>query len=210
MQWCELLDICTILADGAIMSLDEFEKILAGLIGRPTNLRPFVCAGSPLTCKIFVVGFNPATEMQGDFWDYWVSGIGFNKAGWFQAYLADRKIRPLKPGKKSRPAVSNTRRCLGWIEDGAAGNPILETNIFARATATKADLALRDRSSEPFRFLFEAIKPQVIVAHGTDAHVVADQLDTNARIIKIPHLSRGWSEERAREFGRSLRESTAP
>lgn len=186
------------------MKLREFEEALARLVGRPTNLRPFVCEGSPLNCEVFLVGFNPATEMTGDFWDHWTTDIGFDKAAWFQAYLADRETRPLKPGKKSRPAISNTRRCLGWIEEGANGVPILETNIFARATATKAELALKDRSSEPFRFLVAAIKPKLIVAHGADAHVAVDQLRTTAQIIKIPHLSRGWSKEGAKEFGRSL------
>jgi hypothetical protein len=142
--------------------------------------------------------------MAGDFWDHWETGVGFAKTAWFQAYLADRLTRPLSPGKKFRPAVSNTRRCLGWIEEGADGVSILETNIFARATVTKADLALKDRNSEPFRFLVEAIRPNVIVAHGADAHAAVDQLNTNAQVIKIPHLSRGWSEERANELGRSL------
>ncbi|WP_206453597.1 hypothetical protein [Aurantimonas marina] len=186
------------------MTLPEFVENLAELIGRPTDLRPFVCQGSPLRCNVFLVGFNPATEMAGDFWDHWKTGVGFAKAAWFQAYLADRRTRPLRPGKKSRPAVSNTRRCLGWIEEGADGAPILETNIFARASATKAELALKDQSSEPFRFLIKAIEPKLIVAHGADAHVAVDRLNTSAQIIKIPHLSRGWSKERARQFGRSL------
>lgn len=189
------------------MNLHEFETSLEGLIGRPTALRPFVCEGSPLKCEILVVGFNPATEMEGDFWDHWIPGIGFDKTAWFKAYVTDRKKRPLKPGKKFRPAVSNTRRCLTWIEEGAATKAILETNIFARATATKADLALKDRSSEPFRFLLETINPKVIVAHGADAHVAVGQLRTSAQIVNIPHLSRGWSEERARELGRSLLKS---
>lgn len=188
------------------MRVSEFEESLAALVGRPTVLRPFVCDGSPLECDIFLVGFNPATTMAGDFWDHWETGIGFDKAAWFQAYLADRKARPLRPGRKSRPAVSNTRRCLGWIEEGASGSSILETNIFARATATKADLAIEDRHSEPFRFLVETIKPKVIVAHGIDAHIAIANLVTAAKVLNIPHLSRGWSEERARAFGRSLAE----
>lgn len=186
------------------MTLTDFEENLEKLIGRPTSLRPFVCGGSPLECNVFIVGFNPATEMAGDFWDHWKTGAGFNQQAWFQAYLSDRKTRPLKPGKKSRPSVSNTRRCLSWIEEGAAGVKILETNIFARATATKAELALKDQDSAPFRFLVDTIQPKVIVAHGKPAHVVVDQLKTGAAIMKVPHLSRGWSEQSARNLGRSL------
>ncbi len=189
---------------GALLDLEEFEQKLGSLIGRPTDLRPFVCQGSPLKCTVFIVGFNPATEMRGDFWDNWRTGIGFNKSQWFQAYLADRQTRPLKSGKKSRLLVSNTRRCLGWIEEEAAGVSILETNIFARPTETKAELALAHRNSEPFRFLCDVIKPQVIVAHGIDAHRAVAELETSAQIVTIAHLSRGWSQEKARALGRSL------
>ncbi len=49
------------------MTLYEFELQLSDLIGRPTDLRPFVCEGSPLSCDIFLVGFNPATTMETDF-----------------------------------------------------------------------------------------------------------------------------------------------
>ena len=45
------------------MTLDDFERALVALIGRPTDLRPFVCEGSPLTCDVFLVGFNLATTM---------------------------------------------------------------------------------------------------------------------------------------------------
>lgn len=142
--------------------------------------------------------------MQGDFWDHWETGVGFNKTDWLQAYLADRLARPLTKAKKSRPPISNTRRCLGWIEEGATGVSILETNIFARPTATKAELALKYQNSVPFRFLCEAVRPKIIVAHGVDAQIAVELIDTSAKIIKVPHLSRGWSKERARDLGRSL------
>lgn len=186
------------------MTLDEFEKRLETLVGKPTTLRPFVCDGSPLACRVFIVGFNPATHADGDFWDNWVTGVGFAKERWHQAYLTHRRDRPLAPGKKRRLPISPTRRRLMWIEEEARGTRILETNIFASASATKAELALQDQCSRPFRFLVETIDPNVIVAHGVDAHAVMDQLNTKAKIIKVPHLSRGWSEDRSRELGRSL------
>lgn len=63
-----------------MMSLQTFQKELEALIGKPTDLRPFVCDGSPLACKVFVVGLNPASEMDGNFWDYWDSSRGSDKA----------------------------------------------------------------------------------------------------------------------------------
>jgi hypothetical protein len=50
------------------VTLDDFERALVALIGRPTDLRPFVCEGSPLTCDVFLVGFNLATTMCRDLW----------------------------------------------------------------------------------------------------------------------------------------------
>ncbi len=44
------------------MDLTEFGSELEALIERPTALRPFVCDGSPLSCTVFIVGYNPATE----------------------------------------------------------------------------------------------------------------------------------------------------
>lgn len=77
-------------------ALDDFEKGLISLIGKPTDLRPFVCDGSPLDCKVFSVGFNPATKMSADFWHFWRSGYGFDKSVWLKAYEKDRQDRPLK------------------------------------------------------------------------------------------------------------------
>ena len=64
---------------GRAVTLDEFEKQLAGVIGRPTDLRPFVCEGSPLDCDVFIVGSNPATKMEGDWWRFWRPGIWLSK-----------------------------------------------------------------------------------------------------------------------------------
>jgi hypothetical protein len=46
--------------------LREFALGLAAVIGRPSELRPFVCDGSLLDCPVFIVGYNPATRMAGD------------------------------------------------------------------------------------------------------------------------------------------------
>jgi len=183
------------------MILDEFKRRLRSLIGSPSSQRPFICEGSPLECNVAIVGFNPATELNDDFWSHWRSGYGFDKGAWFEAYKLDRASRPLKPGKTRRPAVSNTRRVLNWISEAAAPAPVLETNVFSVASATKADLSLSVRESAPFRFLMEAVKPAVVVAHGIDAQAAVSQLHLTACILNVDHFSRGWSEVRARALG---------
>lgn len=186
-------------------AIEVFEEGLASLIGKPTDLRPFVCEGSPLSCRAFIVGFNPATEMSSDFWNFWRRGYGFDKSAWFAAYLHDRRIRPLKPGKKRRPTVSNTRRVIDWVLQEASPVQVLETNIYSAPTEQIDDLALERRLTAPFEFLVESVKPDVIVAHGKDAAAYLGGQDLVARIIAVPHFSRGWSQSSARELGQQIK-----
>ncbi|HEX5727165.1 MAG TPA: hypothetical protein VFX98_16930, partial [Longimicrobiaceae bacterium] len=73
-----------------MLTLEEFSAGLARWIGRPTPERPFVCEGSPLACRAFVVGSHPATMLDADFWEFWEPGYGFHKDAWLRAYEAQR------------------------------------------------------------------------------------------------------------------------
>lgn len=191
-------------AEDMMQTLAEFETQLAELIGRPSDQRPFVCEGSPLDCSVFIVGFNPATTMDADFWSFWRSGSGFDKKAWLEEYKRDRAQRPLKPGKTRRNLVSNTRRVIEWIIEAAAPCRCLETNIYALPSDDKASLAEESRKTAPFRFLLETIKPSVIVAHGDDAIRETQHLAGNVTVMPVKHFSRGWSEEAARSLGQKL------
>ena len=186
-------------------TLQSFEEQLRDLIGAPTDLRPFVCDGSPLECRAFIVGFNPATAMSADFWQFWRSGHGFDKAAWFGTYIIDRRDRPLRPGQTRRNPISNTRRVIDWILEEA--NPIrcLETNIYSAPTEQATDLPSRKRITAPFDFLVAAIRPRVILTHGDKAEEHIRSKHLSARIISVSHFSRGWSEERARELGNQIK-----
>ena len=85
----------------------------------------------------------------------------------------------------------------------------LETNVFSIATASLADLSFQARSTVVFDFLLRSIKPRLIIAHGRDAinHLDSDALD--AEVMSVSHMSRGWSEVRARELGELLRTQVA-
>lgn len=102
--------------------LSAFAEALQAIIGRPTHLRPFVCDGSPLDCRVFIVGLNPATTLSGDWWEFWDDERGYRRAEWFERYKAERARQPLRPGKTRRFPVSNTRRVIDWI--GAAAAPV--------------------------------------------------------------------------------------
>jgi hypothetical protein len=186
-------------------ALERFENDLAGLIGKPTDLRPFVCDGSPLACPVFIVGFNPATRMSADFWQFWRTERGFDKAAWLEAYKADRMTRPLKPGKTRRNPVSNSRRVIEWILEESGPIHCLETNIYSAPTEQATDLASERRVTAPFDFLVAKINPKVVVAHGADAVEHVKKKNLSAHVIDVPHFSRGWSQERARALGQQIR-----
>jgi hypothetical protein len=186
-------------------NLQEFEARLRALIGSPTNLRPFVCDGSPLRCNVFIVGFNPATMISADFWQFWQTDYGFNKTAWFEAYREERRSRPLKAGKKRRNPISNTRRVVEWILDAASPVRCLETNLYAAPTEQATDLISKQRITAPFDFLVASIAPRIIITHGDDAAKHIRSKNVSAKIISVSHFSRGWSQECARDLGAKIK-----
>ena len=185
--------------------LAKLERDLAALIGRPTDLRPFVCDGSPLDCKVFLVGLNPASPMKGDFWDFWRPGFGFDKPRWFDAYKAERAARPLKLGRTRRNAVSNSRRVVEWISSSLGAVKCLETNVYSAATEEFCDLEQQQRITAPFDLLLDRIKPAVVVVHGKDAITHIRQRRLSIETIEVNHFSRGWTEKGARDLGHRVR-----
>ena len=61
------------------MTLSKFRSELDKLLPSPIS-RPFLCDGSPLKCRIFIVGTNSAREVEKPFWSYWSDSYGFKKA----------------------------------------------------------------------------------------------------------------------------------
>ena len=187
--------------------LAKFAFDLAELIGRPTSLRPFVCEGSPLTCKVFIVGLNPASTSSTDFWEFWKPGYGFDKRAWCSAYLRDLQAAPLKPGRTRRNPISNTRKIMDLVIAAAHPARCLETNIYAAASEESSDLPEERRDTAPFDFLLRTIRPRLIVAHGKDAVAHIAHLAPKATVIESPHFSRGFSKSAANELGLTIRDS---
>ena len=52
------------------------------------KVRPFICSGSPLNCKIMMVGYNPAREVNLDVFDanIWHDDIGFDRESFAEHY----------------------------------------------------------------------------------------------------------------------------
>lgn len=178
-------------------ALGDFKKGLVSLIGKPTDLRPFVCDGSPLNCKVFIVGFNPATDTSADFWDFWNSDDGFDKSAWRAAYWRERQNLP--------NTTSRSRSVIDLIVEEANPVKILETNIYAKATKRAVDLPSKQRLTAPFDFLIESIQPRVIVAHGKKAQEYLEGKYPKANVIAVKHFSRGFSYSCARSLGQQIR-----
>lgn len=155
-------------------NLRNFENGFANVIGRPSALRPFVCDGSPLRCTLFIVGYNPATPMEGDWWHYWDADYGFRKADWFRDYL------------EQRGEPSKTRKKIEEIVKALPGVDILEANIDARPSAKKKDYP--KAVTEPFDYLLAACKPKAIIAHGTDAVAHLQSWKAGNALIECKHF----------------------
>lgn len=179
--------------------------------GRP-YVRPFVCHGSPLECKVFIVGCNPATELAVDFWRFWHPSFGFDRCEWRSAYKAYRRSLPSQ-GKRRPSEVSPTRRVIDLIvTEVETGSQVrcLETNIYSTPTKRASDLEIGQQNTDLFQYLLTVIKPSVIVAHGKKAQIAIresflQEICASANILDAPHFSRGWSNNRACELGRKVK-----
>lgn len=137
--------------------LSKFRSDLTELMVKP-NLRPFLCNGSPLACTTFIVGFNPATSLDGSFWDYWNDVSGYDKPAMMRDYL---KTRGLSKPKGVRARIE---RIVDQLPQGAC----LETNICSTPTKKMEHLDRSHRTTEIFEFLLRRLKPSLIYAHSNE------------------------------------------
>ena len=99
----------------------HWTRLLESAIGRPCWDRPLVCDGLPDNSRVIIIGENPATEMENDWWTYWKPESGFDRTAFMRDYQEQRR-------RKNKRPLSNTRLRLEWIrENGVAG---VETNAY--------------------------------------------------------------------------------
>jgi hypothetical protein len=137
--------------------LAVFRHDLTELMVKP-NLRPFLCNGSPLACSAFIVGFNPATSLDGSFWRYWDDVSGYDKSAMMRDYLQTRGLTKPKGVRARIERISNQ------LPSGAC----LETNICSTPTKKMAHLVQSKRTTEIFEFLLHRLKPKLVYAHSNE------------------------------------------
>ena len=141
------------------MSNSEFKSELQKRIGESSNLRPFICDGYPLECEIFIIGINPATSSDTNFFGYW-NGNKFDKERWFAEYKNERKAK----GKKE---ISLTRKKIEMLVNEVFSDfKCLETNAYSVATPDVNSLNKNDKNTDVLSFLLDTIKPKALFIHG--------------------------------------------
>ena len=143
---------------------------LHSIIPHPCHDRPFVCDGLPQSCTVLVVGENPATNMDTNWWSYWSDETGFNLSKFEYDYEARRRAQ----GKR---AVSPTRERLKRLR--SRGLQCLETNVFAQEGLGGHGAG---QSNIELLRLFLSKLPQLnaIIAHGAEANREIDRIELPA------------------------------
>ena len=136
--------------------LREFRSELGKLLPSPIS-RPFVCDGSPLDCRIFIVGTNSARKVEKPFWSLWSNSGGLNR---------NKLIRELEriPG-----GLTKTRKNIEIVAQAAGPEITLDTNIWLKPTPTVADLPKEDKNTDVIEYLLKIIRPRIVLAHGGKA-----------------------------------------
>jgi hypothetical protein len=155
---------------------NEFQSVVTRALPGRTDIRPFVCDGPPFSCKVFLVGFNPAKSVGASFWSYWPSGYGFDRKKWIEAY------------QSHHGGLSNSRRRMELIVAALRPFGCLETNIYAVPSPGAAALVASGRIHAPFDYLIETIKPRVIIVHGVPAVTHVERLLGTSSLPKNPPL----------------------
>jgi len=139
---------------------DELRNLIKD---HPCHDRPFVCDGLPELCDVVVIGENPATEMNEDWWSFWDKKIGgFDLCEFEEAYEKARVARGKPPKSKTRLRLerlrSNELNCL-------------ETNAFMNERLRGAGAGVSNR---PFLKTFinrhHLPRLKAVIVHGSKAH----------------------------------------
>ena len=159
--------------------------------------RPFVCDGYPDECHVMIIGTNPATPLDMDWWECWIPDYGFD----YNLFMSKYKARRKKLGQ--------TRQRLMLITDCLREHRLkcIETNVYRREARSERELCRYEpRERHPnhtvLRLLMQGLQsPKAVIPHGTVARDwLARHKDSLPPDIQIPdrkleHLSVGDCRE---------------
>lgn len=148
------------------MSIDYRSLLLNTGVPSPCHYRPFVCGagGFPEHHNVIVVGQDPSTRLDTNWWDYWDSETGFDYDRFIAEYVKTRKNQ----GNSTSKSSARLRLDRIRLNDIKA----VETN------ASKGD-DVPDSNRNVVKFLIEKMHDlKAIIAHGAIAHRLIDHLQS--------------------------------
>ena len=141
------------------VTLKSFREGLEPLMPNP-GARPFTCKGSPLECRLFIVGLNPATPLDKEFFRcFWNDDSGFLRDEFEAAYSRERKKQ------RKKQDTSPTRQKIEAFVKAASCVPCLETNIYPVPTRKASQLKPEDKNTGIIEYLLKTIRPAGIFVH---------------------------------------------
>lgn len=185
----------------------EWTEILETVIPSSAccDLRPFVCERFPHECDIIVIGQNPATHLNRDWWEFWNETSGFDYTSFTEAYGEDRR----RQGKTQK---SKTRTRFNRFWDN--GFKCVETNVCSELGVEKSDRECHCNSAV-LRVLLDNMPRQRkigVFAHGGPATDFINnyQYPDNWHVHKTCHLRLQGKEVRFKEIDRFCEELKQP
>ena len=124
--------------------------------------RPFVCDGYPTESHVMIIGTNPATPLNMDWWDCWIPDYGFDYNLFMSRYR--RKRRKPSPTRQNLKRITDCLRELGLKS--------IETNVYRREARLEDDLweyepTNRYPNDDVLHLLLKGLQPpKAVIAHG--------------------------------------------
>ena len=136
------------------------------------NERPFVCDSLPDTCEVIIIGENPATRLNANWWGFWDEDSGFNLQRFLERYKETRR-NPGPTRKRFDIFRRNGLRCV-------------ETNVYRNERFNGAGPPhVRICNRNILESLIHNIRClKGIIAHGNVAHRFIDK----CRVPKTVHI----------------------
>ena len=137
----------------------SLNALLHAALPHPCFDRPFVCDGRPEACIAIILGENPATRLDIDWWRFWDDDAGFDLKGFEHHYQTSRRAAGKRP-------MSNTRLRLNRLR--SQGLRCLEANAFINERLNGRGAGATDTPLMPV-LLTNLPLLRAVVAHGVVA-----------------------------------------
>lgn len=164
-----------------VMSLVEFRnqltKKLASVGLAEEKVRPFVCTGSPLSCDIMMVGYNPSRDMELATFDarIWDDNTGFDREHFVELY--DFAGHQQGENRWSRNHIFQ-QNLIDELPDYA----VLETYLYSMITPKKSLVPTLHRNTEIFDWLVKVVQPKLIITQNSEVRRYFERVTT--KILK--------------------------